>query len=393
MLLAVWRKVAICAVATLVALSSRAQPAEGIRAAVQIATWNVSWLGHPDHPPVDDARQIENVAHVIRTNPAHVFALQEVSSREALELLLELLGPPFGGIISSRPGDQRLAVIFDVRRVKLLYAADDILDGHGDAYAGRPPLYVRIRLEEHDAELLVAVVHLKAFQDRSARERRYHAVQLLKADLDRRMMVEPIVLLGDFNDGLRDHPHPGLESTLRPFREDTSRYFAPSMEIELAGGRTYCADFQCSSGSVLDHVIVSRSLEMRTPEVMVLDTVLEDIRDYVRSTSDHLPVVLTLTWKPRLFGNSSSALEIEAYPNPFSSKLTVALRSGESPREITLHDLTGRVVARSVPPSGTHASVLETSRLPSGPYVLRVFTSRAVATRVLVHRREPLRNP
>lgn len=355
----------------------------------RVVSWNVSWLGHPTFPPADDERQIENVLRVLRANGADAYALQEVSSISAFRRIVQALGPEYSGIVAPRGGDQRLALIFRSDSSRLLSASDAPLEGADYFFAGRPPLFVRmsVAVGTDTYEILLVVVHLKAFADPESYERRLRSVALLKANLDAQEPGTRIILTGDFNDLVERSTAIDRDSPLRAMRLDTVRYLFATAAFEQTSVNTYCASPTCSEGAAFDHFVLSRTLTSWSPDVRPLSAVLDEVADFVTSTSDHLPVSLTMTIPDTSVPRASRQVAIEAaFPNPFDHGLTLELASGAGPAVVRLVDILGRVRASETVPPSERTQTLQFSgaTLDSGPYLIRVSTSRASDSRIVM---------
>ena len=354
---------------------------------LRIITWNVSWLGHPDYPPADDVRQVERVGDVLRKQAADLYALQEIGSVRAFEAVIEALGGRYSGILTQRTAGQRLGVIYRNEVLRQLSATDAPLAGDSYVFAGRPPLFARFALRGagEGNQLLIVILHLKAFADLESYERRLRAIELLKSHLDNEPVNTRLVVLGDFNDTLRESIAAERDSPLRLFRRDSLRYRVATAGLEDVAGYTYCASSACDAGAVFDHVILSASLDAWTPVARRVDEAMHRTPDFVSTTSDHLPVALSLVppAPPRMRLPGHLAFEA-VYPLPFSRRLEVDVSSGRFPVEVEMIDLFGRTVKRVALQGAPARHTFDAGRLPAGTYVLRARTTDATAVRVVV---------
>jgi hypothetical protein len=89
-------------------------------------------------------------------------------------------------------------------------------------------------------------------------------------------------------------------------------------------------------------------------------------------------------------GAAGTALAVEAWPNPFRDRLTVALTlSGGGPAVLQVVDMLGREVARrdlGALAAGAHTLPLDLGPLPAGAYVVRLRTEGSVAASRLLAR-------
>ena len=346
--------------------------AQNLPIQLKLVTWNVSWLGHPAFPPADDERQLHNVVQVLRTLDADAIALQEIASEEAFREIIRSLGSGFGGILGSSSGDQRLGVVFRTSSFRVFSVTDEVFRSEDDLFGGRPPLVVRAHIgsEGHQSPLTLIVVHLKAFGDATSYERRLRSIEKLKAYLETVLLDLPVIIVGDFNDATTFSTAVDRSSSLRPFLNDPS-YEVTTATLERAGAVSYCGTTDCSAGSMLDHIIVRRGSLDWTTSPAVAASLLQDLPDFVSSTSDHLPVQLTLTRAPTLQVQPSIAFGM-VYPNPFADELVVEVPSALHTTIVQLVDPLGRLLeTRTIDASSTSTTVqMDATLLPGGVYFL-----------------------
>ncbi|HEX7072338.1 MAG TPA: endonuclease/exonuclease/phosphatase family protein [Rhodothermales bacterium] len=351
-------------------------------ATLRIVTWNTTWLAHPDFPPVDDAAQVANAIRTLRAIPADVFILQEIASPQAFQALVEGLGSGYSGILARTGDELRMGLIYRTESSRVDWVSEEPLWEQAFDFADRPPLFVRLRFASSEETLLLILVHLKAYADEQSFERRLRAVEALKATLDAERPGHAVVA-GDFNDGIARSIAPGRDSPLRSFRLDSLRYVIPTARLESAGENTFCASATCAQGGTFDHFILTASLNAWQPQVRRVDGVLDLLPGFVASTSDHLPVLLTLRPPVEVGVRLTGGVVLESvYPNPFSDGFTVRYSIEEPAVTFELVDVLGRVqfsvVGREF---GSEATMrLETGRIPAGVYVLRARTASSAAT-------------
>lgn len=92
--------------------------------------------------------------------------------------------------------------------------------------------------------------------------------------------------------------------------------------------------------------------------------------------------------EPAVTTQEPVALDVEAYPNPFSPHTTIRYALPEAaPVRLAVYNTLGREVALLVDgmqEAGTHETVFEAAGLPSGFYLYRITTSTYTATRSLM---------
>lgn len=252
----------------------------------RVITWNVEWLGDPEHGPMDDGRQLDGVVDVLLRWPGEIVALQEVADEGAFATLRASL-PGVDGVLGRGPGSQRLALLYAVERFELL--TSDEIAGLDDA--GRPPLHVTLLDRTTARAIDVVVIHAKAGIDAGSWERRRRFADALGEVLAARETAAPTIMLGDFNDELSRSLVEGLASPYASLLADEHWYAATSV-LEHTGteGSTVWE-------SNIDHVVLSADLApaLWPASVDVLrDEIVSQKPDFSELVSDHFPVTLRL---------------------------------------------------------------------------------------------------
>lgn len=350
-----------------------------------VVTWNVEWFGHPGYPPENDALQIINVADVIRGLQAHLYALQEIASAAAFQQLLSLLGHPYAGLLSDSGASQRLAFVYDSEVFRVEWSTDQEFSAHAHSFAGRLPLVLRAqpKIGTQDQTWTFVTVHMKAFFDADSRARRAMAGTALKEYTDQIAMWSPLVVLGDFNDDF-EYSLGGGPSPYAAILFDSSRYFVPTLDLSRADEYTFCADSDCGSGSVIDHVVTSRRLAHHVIGVGRATEVLQEVASFVATTSDHLPVRVVFhvsRSNSSVPGKSPTAATIRVrtpHPNPAETFVIVPIELTASAEiKIEAIDVIGR--SRTLRPessfdAGYHHLPLSMDGLSSGPWIICAST-------------------
>lgn len=253
------------------------------RAPLRVMTWNVEWLGDPDHGPNDEALQERGVVALLDRWHPDLVALQEVSDAQVLARLTERIAG-MHGVIAQAPTPQKLALLhsaarFEVEALEEIAGLDD---------AGRPPLYVTLRDRTGGANLHVVVIHAKAGRDAADWQRRRAFADGLARTLARQPAGASLILLGDFNDRIGD------DSIVAGFDSPYASLFAEG------GHATPTADLGASStswGAIVDHIVVGNALAPSIEEAsvqVVREEALAHAPDFLDQVSDHFPVTLEL---------------------------------------------------------------------------------------------------
>ena len=267
---------------------------------LDVATWNVMRFGNDGTGP-DNETQIANVRRIIQQAGVDVWALQEMEDRGDFERLLTELGAPWQGILDDSRTNLHLGFVYrsDVIQPQRTRV---VLQQEARAFAGRPPLLMEavVTLPGGVATVTFVNLHMKAFDDAASYERRRAAAQHIKAYLDTGVYrTVPLVVLGDFNDRLVESIHQGRPSPYEHFLADTAAYRFATYPLDDGGEGTYCFNATCTRDSAIDHIVVSDELfGALEGGAFRYDALLEDVSDYVATTSDHLPAVIRLRLGP-----------------------------------------------------------------------------------------------
>lgn len=390
------RLAAVLALALLTA-PARAQsiPPVGAEATLDVASWNVEWFGSEHNGPDDDAAQLGYVADVIAASGIDLWALQEISDVPTFDALLAALGADYAGALATNSGQQRIGFVYHRETIRAR-SVQHLFEDQEYAFAYRPPLQLEAEVVLADTSFVAkfVVVHMKAFGDRTSYERRVDAARLLKNRFDFFEASTPLLLLGDYNDELLASTYAGARSPFAPFLEDPDDYAALTLPIERANRATYCGGSPlCSGNSTIDHIIATDEFARAfvSGSADRYEALLTAVPNYTTSTSDHLPVVARFAWGTTVSVERPAALDAAPapYPSPFTDALTVPYAL-DAPGAVTLsvYDLLGREVARSVLGARAAGADAATLRIPGPPgvYLVRVEAGGGVTTRRVVKR-------
>jgi endonuclease/exonuclease/phosphatase family metal-dependent hydrolase len=372
------------------AVQGPALPAVGDPHALDVATWNIEHFGSTDRGPSDVALQHANVRAVIAQAEIDLWALQELNHEQAFNDLLADLGEEWGGVWVPDHTQFDIGYGFAYRtdRVQVLEATK-ILTDRLYATAYRPPLMIRANVTLPGGtvrNLRVINVHAKCCADQTSHERRTEAAAALKGYVDNLLSIDaPVLVLGDLNDELRGSISRGRPSPYAPFLADAANYRITTLALEDSNVNTFCFNVTCSSGSTIDHVVVTRPLFDAYVEGSTAryDALLTSVPSYVNTTSDHVAVHARFD-----FFRGASAAEatiptafaLEApYPNPFRTETTVTYAL---PRAATVRleafDALGRrvaLLAEGARAAGTYEATFSAGALPPGLYLVRLTAS------------------
>jgi hypothetical protein len=388
-------------------------PPVGTASTFDVATWNVERFGNSAAGPSNDQLQRENVQAVVAQSGVDLWALQEINDPADWNLLVAALGADFGGVlgpsVSGSPDfDLRLAYLYDPDVVSVISAAEvtEGMDGF-DFAGGRFPfqLHATVSLPGGAAfEVYVLDLHMLSGTTQSDYSRRVNASQQLKAYVDGLLADGArVIVLGDLNDELLASISGSPFSPYANFLADDDYLFLTE-PFDLPGEgddlHTYCANAACTSGSVLDHLILTDNLEgdyvpgSVGRHAALLDAFDDFGGEFVTTTSDHLPVYARFDLRSVAGEPTAPALAFALgapYPNPFTETATLTYtldRSG--PVRLELFDALGRrvaVIEDDARPAGSYRARFNGDVLTPGLYVVRLTSGEQVATRRLVRGR------
>src|SRR6266545_847681 len=213
-------------------------PPRGSATRLDIGSWNVEWFGSTSNGPDDEALQLANVRDVISGTNLDIWGLEEVVSAAQFNTLKSQL-PGYAGLIANDPGvtsgssfytagEQKVGILFkssvaSVQRARLILTQND------SDFAGRPPLEVLLNVTLNGAteDLVVIVIHMKAFADTASWQRRVNASAALKGFLDSTYPTQRVIVLGDFNDDVDTSILAGHASPYQNFVGDSGDYRFP----------------------------------------------------------------------------------------------------------------------------------------------------------------------
>lgn len=390
-----------------------------------IVTYNLEFFGTDvkdtsgaEFGPTDDALQIDNVAKVMNTLNADVYAVQEVSDDAALEALITKInvnGKTFAKAVSPawsrsfQAADpnfppQKLVVLYNtqttsVKKTRVMFSKlySDVRAGTATLpnypstvesfySSGRLPQMVELETNIGGVKKDIKVINLHARANSGTDITRYNMrkydVELLKDSLDTQYPNANIILLGDFNDDVDVSVIAGNPSSYQKLVEDTDRYNALTLDISKAGAFSFL-----SSGGFLDHILISNELNDQyiANSIQVYDP-RSEISNYVNTTSDHGPVIARFELKADttlgLSNPITNSTNVNGYPNPVNDIFTVNVTSTESEKtSVQFYDLLGGKVGKALDLKATSngsSAVIDVTTLPTGIYIYTVTSGNKV---------------
>ena len=348
---------------------------------LDVVTWNVEWFGDAGNGPEDDDLQLRNVITVVETIDADIYALQEISSPNRFNALVDSL-EGYGGFLAEYSQTQETAFLFKRSSIDSL---SGVTLSSSDGFTqsnwanGRYPLMFRFTADINDEqqEVYAFNIHAKAFGDQSSYNQRVAASAELKEYLDRNRASDNVIMIGDYNDEIVNSTFNDNVSPYKNF-DDDPEYTIVTKKLEENGFGSQ------SSGSFIDHITFTSELSDDYFEGTERVENPFYVGSYLSTTSDHFPI-----WMRFKFGvltsNEDEIIETpttvslkQNYPNPFNPSTTISYTLYSSTNvNLNVYDITGRKVATLVngrQTAGAQEVRFDASSLASGVYIYRLET-------------------
>jgi endonuclease/exonuclease/phosphatase family metal-dependent hydrolase len=297
--------------------SSVVIPAKGTAATLDVASWNIEWFGATGNGPSNEALQLQNARDVILGSDFDIWGVAEITDQAAWNSLESQLTGYTGflageSVVTSgsayySAGEQKVGILYR-SSIATLLGAKVILTANDADFAGRPPLEVRLNvtLNGTTQEVVVIVLHMKAFDDVPSWQKRQAASAALKTYLDATHPTKKVIVVGDWNDDVDTSITSGQATPYQNFVGATGSWAFPTRALSLAG-------IPSTTGypDIIDHHLNSNELNATlvsgSTEVYRVDTY---ISSYDATTSDHFPVLTRYT-----FGSGSAGSVTVTSPN------------------------------------------------------------------------------
>jgi endonuclease/exonuclease/phosphatase family metal-dependent hydrolase len=273
-------------------------PGKGTATSLDIGAWNIEWFGATGNGPTDENLQRDNVADVLLGTDMDLWGLEEVVSTAQFDQVMAKL-PGYKGFLSDNAlvqqgsqwytaTEQKVGFVYKCS-VATVQSAKIILTSANNAFAGRPPLEVALKVTLNGAtmDLIVIVLHAKCCNDADSWTRRRDAADALKPYLDTTYPTQKVIVIGDFNDDLDMSITAGSPTPYANFLADTAKYTFISKaltdnKIPTTGGFPTAIDHHLATNEMAAQFIASSMTAYN------LDSI---ITNYNSTTTDHYPVL------------------------------------------------------------------------------------------------------
>jgi endonuclease/exonuclease/phosphatase family metal-dependent hydrolase len=273
-------------------------PPKGTAASLDVAAWNIEWFGDTANGPTNEDLQRDNVADVILGTDFDLWGLQEVVSTAQFDQVMAKL-PGYKGFLSDNAlvqqgsqwytaTEQKLGLVYKCS-VATVESAKVILTSANNAFAGRPPLEVTLKVTLNGAtiDLVVIVLHAKCCSDADSLTRRKDASDALKPYLDSTYPSQRVMVIGDFNDDLDTSITVGSPTPYANFLADSANYTFISKA--LTDSKT--ASTVSYSDTIDHHMTTNEMAASFIAGSIGVYNLTSIVTNYGASTTDHYPVL------------------------------------------------------------------------------------------------------
>jgi endonuclease/exonuclease/phosphatase family metal-dependent hydrolase len=278
-------------------------PAKGTATTLDFGNWNLEWFGSTSNGPTNESLQLSNVRDVLQGADLDIWGLEEVVSTTSFNSLKSQL-PGYAGLLADdatvtsgksyyTTSEQKVGILYKTSVASVL-SARVILTTNDYDFAGRPPLEVKLRvsLNGRTEDIVVIVLHAKAFDDTTSWQRRANASVALKSYLDSTYPTTKVMVFGDWNDDLDTSITSGKATPYQNFVSDSADYTFPTKALTDAHIAT-----TASYPDAIDHQLVTNELKA---SYVTGSTVAYRVDSYIPSysttTTDHFPVLSRFNW-------------------------------------------------------------------------------------------------
>lgn len=278
-------------------------PAKGTAATLDVASWNIEWFGSTGSGPTNEPLQMQNARDVITGSDFDIWGVAEIADLAAWNSLESQLSGYTGFLASESvvtsgstyygATEQKVGILYK-SSIATLVGAKVILTANDADFAGRPPLEVRLNVTLNGVteQVVVIVLHMKAFDDLPSWQKRQNAGVALKNYLDTTWPTQKVIVVGDWNDDVDTSITSGQATPYQNFVSDAADYAFPTRALSLAG-----ISSTTSYPDIIDHHLntneLNATLVAGSTEVYRVDSY---ISSYDATTSDHFPVLTRYTF-------------------------------------------------------------------------------------------------
>ena len=255
---------------------------------LEIVTWNVEFF------PKSNDSTIKALSEVIAKLNLDLIGFQEIRKRGWFYDLMQYL-PEYNFSIAMQSSFMDNAFIFKKDKIKLLNQYEPFAENDYN-FAGRPPLQCDFEYfyNNKKIEFTIFNIHMKCC-DSGLSRRKKAGEMLYEYVLEIYNEKSNLIILGDWNDDLRDLPG---EHCFKPFLEDNNMYFANTKILYDDSQVSYPKE---PYRSFLDHILITQDFMNYQTDYRVMtipiDNYMGGFDVYEEYISDHKPVMIGIPLK------------------------------------------------------------------------------------------------
>jgi len=251
---------------------------------LDIITWNCEFF-----PTANDST-INALSEAVNDLDVDIIAFQEIKNRGWFGKLMKLI-PEYDYVISTQSSFMDQAIIYKKNTFDLVNKIE-VFSENDYNFAGRPPLKADFINKNTNTKFSIINLHMKCC-DSGLYRRQQAAKMLYEYAVDNLDINENLIILGDWNDDLKDAEG---EHCFDTFMND-DRFLFPTLDI------TY--DISKASYpkepyvSFLDHILITSSFlnnKQYIVNTIPMDEYMGSFEIYEAYISDHMPVYLSFPY-------------------------------------------------------------------------------------------------
>jgi len=356
-------------------------PVIGDSLQLEIANWNLNWLGKIGYGPSNEKLQQNNILDVINKSEIDIWTVCEVSNNFVFDSMMQQL-PAYAYSICNYLPEQKTAVIYKKSLFKLI-KSELLGTQQKDSFSTlRFPFQVTLKplVPMGIDTLFLIALHLKAnignsTELLSAYNSRIRSGQWLKMYLNQQHHKNFCMVLGDWNDDIDESIYNGLPSPFAPMLElgFDFTFVTKTFSDNHIGTTT-------SYPEAIDHQLISKPLKSYyIANSTKRFTLNQYIPNYSSTTSDHYPVYSSFSRYSSKINFKTTTNRPLVYLNSNLSQLNITSEDEEG--QIKLFNMLGKCVLDQ--PIIASQS-LDISRLPKGYYLVTITSANGFATQKIV---------
>jgi hypothetical protein len=348
---------------------------------LEIANWNLNWLGKIGYGPSNEKLQQANIIDVINKSEIDIWAFCEVSNNLVFDSMMQQL-PEFAYSLCNYLPDQKIAIIYKKSLFKLL-KSELLGTQQKDSFSTlRFPFQVTLKplVPMGIDTLFLIALHLKANIGTStellnAYNSRIRSAQWLKMYLNQQHSKHFCMVLGDWNDDIDESIYNGLPSPFAPMLDlDFDFTFVTKTFSDNHIGTT------TSYPEAIDHQFISKPLKAyyvsNSTKLFALN---QYIPNYSSTTSDHYPVFSSFSRHSSTVFSSRTTQKPLVFINSSLNQLIITREDVEG--QIKIYNMQGSCILDQ--PIIASQS-LDISRLPKGYYMVSMIINQGIITQKIV---------